>query len=192
MALPSIPTCPPARLTAGDSATWDDPGFTHPEYGSFTSTDGWVLTYELIGRASKVSPTSAAEGSGWRTSLTAAQSTELKDPAESGHEPETVRWVARVALGVEVVTVAQGIIQLLPDPATLDAGYESEAEVELRAAKAARSAGITAYSIGTRSVTYATAGELNKRIALLTYQVWQEQHPGELAPQIHGRFVEAR
>ena len=190
MALESIPTCPPTRIVAGDSETWDDEGFSHPRYGSFTSS-GWTLTYELIGRAAKLEITATPQNSGWRTAMTATDSAGLKDP-DGTREPETVRWVARVTDGTDVITVGQGTLQLLPDPSTLGAGYASEAEQELAQAKTARAKGITAYSIGGRTVTYATATELNRRIARLEYQVWREQHPCEVMPTVYGRFTEAR
>jgi len=186
MAPPSVPCTPPTELVAGSSAVWDDAGASHPDYGSFTPADGWTLTYAFVGPDSRLEVTAAVEGSGWRTSLTQAQTTELQDPDTPGDQ--TVRWTAWVSKATDRFPVAQGVIAISADPTQQTAGFVSETATELKAAKAARARGLVAYSLGNRSFNYGTAAELDRRIARLTFALWQEQHPGELAPAIAGVF----
>lgn len=186
MTPPSVPTSPPTELVAGSSAVWDDTAFVHPDYGVFRRTDGWALTYTLVGPIGAVTLTGATQDDGWRTTLTSAQSTSLWDSDTSGEQ--LVRWTAFVSSGSDRIPVAYGTMVLSADPAAQTSGFLSDAAIELKAAKAARARGLVAYSIGGRAFTYASAADLNRRIARLEYQVWQEAHPGEFGVPVAGVF----
>lgn len=186
MAPPQVPCSPPTELIAGSSAVWDDAGASHPEYGSFAPADGWTLTYNFVGPTGSVEVTAAVNGTGWRTSLTSEQTAELQDPDTFGDQ--TVRWTRWVTSGTDRFPVGSDVLVISPDPAQQNDGFQSDAVIELKAAKLMRSRGIIAYTMHNRSFQYADAAALNRRIAQLEFIVWQEQHPGEFGPAIAGVF----
>lgn len=183
MAPPTIPSSMPTALVAGDSATWDDSGFSHPLYGAFSSADGWTLTYSLVTRTASLDVTASVNGNGWRTSLTAAETLQLKDSG-TGVEPEPLRWIARVSLSGDVFTVASGIATLHPGPALQGTGYVSHAQEMLALVRAAIkqlvSGGIKAAQIQGRAYTKNDLGELTKLEARYAAQVELERSGGRL------------
>lgn len=195
MAPPTIPVGIPTSIVAGDSATWDDPALSHALYGSFSSADGWTLTYRLTGRNGQLTPTTAAQGAGWRSSITAAQTRALKD-AGTGVEPEPVSFLAQVSKGSDLFTVLSGVISLFPDPTTLDTGTKSDAQEMLElvrgAIKALVTSGIKSAQIQGRAYTKNDLSELRRLESFYATKVWRESHPGEFAPAIVGRFVSPR
>lgn len=186
MAPPQVPCTPPTELVAGASAVWDDASVSHPQYGTFTPADGWTLTYNFVGPAGAVEVESDLEGSGWRTNITSAQTTSLQDPDTLGDQ--SVSWTRWVTQGTDRFPVGQGVLPISPDPAQQNDGFVSEARTELAAAKAARSRGLTAYTMHNRSFQYDSAEQRDKRIARLEFQIWQEDHPGQFGIPIAGVF----
>lgn len=183
MAPPTIPSSMPTVLVAGDSATWDDSGFSHPLYGAFSSADGWSLVYSLVTRSAAIQVTASVNGNGWRTRLTADQTLQLKDSG-TGVEPEPLRWIARVSQGSDVFTVASGVATLHPGPAQEGGGYTSHAQEMLvlvrGAIKSLVSGGIKAATIQGRAYTKNDLTELTRLEARYAAQVELERSGGRL------------
>lgn len=190
MAPPTIPLEPPAALVAGDSATWDDAGFTHAQFGSFTSTD-WTLTYRFVGPKAVVSITSTANGTGWRTALTTTHSKQLKDAATA--TTDAVKWFAQVSSGSDQFTVADGTLLVFANPAALTAGLQSRTETMIAALEAAEldavQSGVASFTIQGRGVVKWTLAEIRRSLAYYRSIRWREQHPGQMGPAIAARFT---
>lgn len=139
----------PSELRAGDSASWVDYPTTD-NLGDLISSADWALKYRLVG-AQVLTLTAVAEGDGWSTSITKAQTATLG----SGD----YHWQAYVESGSERVTLGGGKIKLLADLSTATAGSEqrSQAAQDLAAVQAAIRALVTSgaksYTIGGRSLT---------------------------------------
>lgn len=194
MTPPTIPTQIPAALTAGDSATWDDPSFTHPLYGSFDSASGWALAYEFIGPTTSITKNGATQDSGWRTSLLITDTTALKDLGSA--EPDTVRWVARVSQASDLFTVADGVLQIFTPASVLASGVESQNKRMIGLIDAALeelvTSNIASFQLQGRAATKNDIPALLKLRTLYVTRLWREQHPGQFAPGIAAQFRCAR
>lgn len=192
MAPPTIPVGVPASLVAGDSVTWDNLGFTTARYGSFSSTAGYALATILVGPAVGLTVAGTPEGSGWRTSLTPAQTLCLVD-SSGAPSPSRVSWLQRVTLAADTFTVASGVLLAFADPAQLDGGSVSENATMLATVKAAIkdvvTLGMSAFQIQGRAVTLHDLGALLKLQAFYTAAVAQEQSPGQLGRAVAARFL---
>lgn len=187
----SVPIGIPASFLAGDAAVWDDPSLTSSLYGSFDSTS-WTLTYYFSGPAGTVSATAAAQGAGFRTTLTAANTTALK-VVDRG-EPDTVNWYATVSDGTSRYTILQGVVAVQADPSVASVAAEGSFAQQMvtlyrTAIKGLATGGIKSYAIQGRVVTRSDLSELNRDLAKWEARLWQEQHPGQLGPRIVTRFV---
>lgn len=192
MTPPTIPLGVPTSIVAGDSATWDDPALSHAQYGAFSSTDGWVLTYRFTGRKQQATVVGATQGTGWRMAMTAQQTATLKD-AGSGVEPEPIQYLAQATKGTDAFTLLSGVVTLFPDPTSLKNGQTSAAQdmlVLVRAAiKSLVTNGIKSAQIQGRAYTKNDLSELRRLEAFYASKVWREAHPGQLGPAIVGRFI---
>jgi hypothetical protein len=190
MTLLTVPTGAPASLVAGDSAVWDDPGLSHPRYGSFASTDGWVLTYRLIGPTASLEVVAATQDNGWRTTLTAAQTTALKNDQTA--DPDTIRVLGQVSQGADLVTVLDTTLQLAADPTTLTEGAQSAAVTMLALVRTAIQdlvvRGVKAAQIQGRAYTKNDLTELRKLEAYYAAKVAQEANHGQFGYPIAGVF----
>lgn len=145
------------RLTAGDSATWDDASFTDTQGGSYAAPL-WALRYELRG-AQVLTLNAAPNGSGWRTSITAAQSAALVGGMYS--------WAAYATNGAQRVTAGKGTLQIEADITGAIAGYDGRTQNQkdldaVRAEIRGRvNGGMTVeYMIGSRSLKKEPSSEL--------------------------------
>jgi len=183
MAPPTIPLYAPVALVAGDSATWDDPALSHAQYGSFSSTDGWALTYRFVGRTAQFEVVAATEGGGWRTTLVAADTRKLKDTAD-GPEPEPVRWYAQVSKASDFITALSGIVLVQPDPAQLATGYQSHAQTMVALIRTAIKdlvvGGLKSAQVQGRAYTKNDLGELRLLLAYYADQYRAEISGGGL------------
>lgn len=141
----------PGQITAGDSISWTD-ATSRDNLGNAITSGDWTLTYILRGPSS-LTVTAEANGPGWKTSLTAAQTKALT--------PGTYYWQAHATNGDNRVTLGQGTTKIVADLAYTNnpAAYDgrSEAEKALAAIDAEISARLTGgmaeeYTIGNRSL----------------------------------------
>jgi len=142
----------PSQITAGDSTSWvDNP--TSDNLGNPIDSVSWTLKYALQqSSATNLTVTAAAEGSGWKTSLTKVQTA-----AWSAGVP--VYWQAYAEKGSERVTLGSGSVQINPNisSATGSTDLRSQAQQDLDAVNAAirsmlSGGAVQEYTIGNRSL----------------------------------------
>lgn len=139
----------PAQLAAGDSLTWRDDA-TRDNLNNSITSDLWTLAYHFRG-AQTLDVTAQANGPGWQTTISAAQSTALT--------PGTLYWQAAVTNGSQRITIGTGMLKVTPNLVAATGVYDgrSQAEQDLDAINAEISArasgGMTLeYTIGNRSL----------------------------------------
>ncbi len=141
----------------------------------YPASSGYVLTYRLIPRTSGTPITiiSGANGDDYRTQVEAVTTTDWADGEYS--------WFADVAKDGDVFTVDSGVVTLLPNPRTATA-YDgrSPARKALDAVNAVLStwgtnAHVQEYTIGNRSMRFATKAEAIQQRDMLKAEVWREE-----------------
>lgn len=91
-----------------------------------------------------------------------------------------------------------GTVQILPNPATVQAGtsaltFEEQALRDIEATILAMEGNdITSYSVAGRSVTREERSRLFARRQILKAAVWRQQHPGKLGPSVETHFRQAQ
>jgi hypothetical protein len=140
----------PSEIISGDTVTWNDDA-THDTLGNSIASD-WTLTYYLR-NTKQLTVTATANGTGWTTTITAAQSATLP--------PGKYYWQASVSKSGQRLTLGTGTLTVMQDLAGLSntATYDgrTEAEVALAAIDAEIHARLTGgmaeeYTIGNRSL----------------------------------------
>lgn len=100
------PTTEPQALRAGDTVAW------LRSLSDYPASAGWVLTYTILSpTAAAITLTATASGSDHAVAATAATT--------SGWPAGRRTWFARVTKGSEAYTVAEGTLDILPNPASL-------------------------------------------------------------------------
>lgn len=139
----------PAQLAAGDSVTWNDNAARDNLNNPITSVD-WSLAYYFRG-AQTLNVTSTANGPGWTTTITAAQSANLS--------AGTLYWQAVATKLTSRITLGTGTLKVTPNLVAVSGVFDgrSEAEQALDAINAEISARLTGgtteeYTIGNRSL----------------------------------------
>lgn len=155
MAPPTIPTSCPAAFIAGDTVVFDEGPFSDPQRGAFDSAT-YTLGYEFrTTRGVRVTATAAAEGTGWRITLSGTQTLELKDRDTAG--PEAVAVVVTATAGSERYTLRTGSVLVWPDPVTGSAWQSNDEEMLALVRTGIRdllTRTVTSYSIAGRSFTF--------------------------------------
>lgn len=139
----------PAQLAAGDSLTWRDDA-THDNLNNAITSVDWTLAYHFRG-AQTLDVTATANGPGWQTTISAAQSAALT--------AGTLYWQATVTNGSQRITIGTGVLQITPNLVAATGVYDGRSESEqalaaINAEISARLNGGTAeeYTIGNRSL----------------------------------------
>ncbi len=169
----------PSVLIAGDSAQWDDdPCLVN---GVRATSADYALTYSLRGPAT-LDLTGAANGNGWRTSITPTQA--------AGLPPGAYWWSAALTATGQRITVGRGEFSVAANLASVIApGYDGRSVAEIAMADAeAALANLTAsgqrmksYSIGSRTAQYYTAVELIAAISYWRIRVKNERAASQIA-----------
>lgn len=161
-------------------------------YGDFPAGDGWGLAVYFRGVSvldalmTGDTPEIEADGNDFVLTLSAS---------DTAITAGTYRWTARATLDGETYQADAGVITIRPNLATATAGQiQTHAEKMVALIEAtieARAAGspIKSYTIHSRSVEYYTDEELRRELAHYKWQVWREQHPGQLGPRRQVTFV---
>ena len=153
----------PANITQGDTVVWRDSSTTDPLGNVIDSS--WTLTWYFAG-PTLLQVTGTANGTGWQTTLTAAQTAALTSSAS--REPNYT-WQAKASKSGQVFTIGSGQLRIDQSLSTAAAGYDgrSQAELDLAAVQAAIRARVTGgaiqeYWIGTRRLKNEPVAELRK------------------------------
>lgn len=138
----------PCKITLGDSKTWTR------SMSSYPASDGWVLTYRLVG-PSTLTVVADADGDGFSATISAAASAALTAGRYRLH--------GRVVLGAITQTIYDGPLQAAVDPANPPAGYDPRtwAEITLEAIEAA----ITGTASTTQLSRSVTVGSVTRTIS---------------------------
>lgn len=155
-------------ITQGESQTWkDDP--TQDNLGNAIDSSEYTLTYVIRGPNS-LTLTATADGTGWSTSITTAQSAALSDGF--------YYWQANATKSGVKVQLGNGQFEVKRDLSQVSGTYDGRSQIEkdLEAVKNAirnfAKGGVQEYQIGNRSL---------KRMALNDLIILQKQLEYELA-----------
>lgn len=191
MAPPTVPVGVPSRFVAGDTVVFDlDP--LSDQRGTFDSTT-YALTLVFTSPGGKVEATGSAQGSGWRVTLTTANTKTLKSATEL--EVETVRWFAHCASGSERYTLTSGTALLWPDPASLDGYTSPNARILalIRAKIAGRlDADVERYTIAGRAFDKIPFTDLVRLEGIYAAKVDAERGGGQVGRAVEVHFRGAR
>jgi hypothetical protein len=167
-------------IQQGDSATWNDEQVTLADGVNYNST-AFTLKYELRGPGNPLTLTAAANGSGWTTTMTTAQS--------EGLTPGKWWWAAFYSATGIRTTAGQGEFTSTPDIGAAAGVFDGStaAEIALKAAEAALASftssngKIKKYTIGSRSMEFATVPEILQVISYWKARVATEQSAKSIA-----------
>ena len=148
----------PSLIIAGDTASWIDNAFADSSNAPVDSS-AYTLTYSFRGvtPAGNLDVPAVVNGTGWKTSLTSAQTAAMN----TGNSSLTVYWHAVATKSGARVTAGAGTLFLKPNIAGINtaAAFDgrSQAEIDLAAVRTEMSARISGgatveYSIGNRSL----------------------------------------
>lgn len=167
------------QLTAGDTLDFTTTAEDYP------ASDGWVLTYKLIPRASGTvyTLTSTASGDDHRIQATAATT--------AAWTAGTYSWAAYATLGTESYTLASGVTQVLPNPrtaTTLDTRSAAAVALDnvVATLQGRATSAVLEYEIAGRRLKYMSPAELIKLKSHLEREVAGEQAAARLAAGITG------
>jgi hypothetical protein len=143
----------PTTITAGDSISWTKSFSDYPAIA-------WTLTYALVKSGALIEITAAADGDDYLIELAAATTAD--------YDPGVYKYQAYITGGTsERYTVSFGTIEVLPDFASQDSGYDDRSFAKncLDALESLIASGKTAsdtysYSIGGRQMVHYSWDEL--------------------------------
>lgn len=172
----------PSVLTSGDSVSWDDDP-SSDNLGNPVDSSSWTLKYDFRQQGvANISVTASAQVTGWRTSLTAAQSG-LWAAGVVYWQAYAVKGSDRVTLGAGQLTIAQDVAGSSADGA---GEFRSQTEQDLAAVQGAIRAIITGgavaeYSIGGRSLRKIPLNDLTAYEGILKARLFREQKAQRIA-----------
>lgn len=147
-----ILTTEPASIRAGDSLSWL---ISLPDY---PAASGWSLSYALVNADGRITLTSAASGNSHSVTATAATT--------ANYKAGTYTYHCRVSNGADVVTVAVGTIDVLPDLATMVAldtrTHAAKVLAKIEAWLENHDPAVAEYEIAGRRMKYIPIAELLK------------------------------
>jgi hypothetical protein len=182
----------PTQFTAGDSVIWSDTVFVDPSGGTGDSST-YTLKYVFAGAVDPVTVTAAAEGSGWKTTISKSVSADFTAGDYS--------WEVQASSTTNRFTLANGRVTIKPDLSDVAAGYDGRTQAEIALAQAraafanfsATGGRVRSYTIGHRSMTFDNLAEIQTQVTF-----WQAQVESEKIAQnprrrlIHNRFDRIR
>jgi hypothetical protein len=188
-----IPTSEPAEVIAGDTWQWT------AQFPDYPASEGGACTYGFTGPASFTLSGSQIVVSGDAYAVTVAAA------VTAALTPGIYQWAAYITTGGTVRHTARaGSMRVAPNVATLTGANQShaakmlallEAELEARVTGAAVAGGmgsIESYQVAGRSVNKIPTPELRSLLGKYRWQVWCEQNPGQMGPQVGVSFGHAR
>ncbi len=154
----------PKELFAGVSATWLDDPTQDANGGTIDST--WTLKYE-IAAAAVLTLTATANGSGWTTSITKAQTTTLA--------AGDYLWQAYAETGSRRETLGTGRIKIKAAP-TAGASGKSQTQQDLDTVEGA----IRAMMTGGAVQEYSIGGRSMRKMSMADLILWRDKLKSQL------------
>lgn len=169
----------PTELVSGDSITWLDSATTN-NLGESIDSSSWTLVYAIKG-AANLSITSTNSGSGWSTTISAAQSATLS--------PGNYAWHAYATSGSNRVTLGQGTLIIKTNIAAIGStGFDGRSQIkqDLDAVREAirsivKGGAVQQYTIGNRSLTKMKMSELIELESKLKVDLVREEKAAKIA-----------
>lgn len=162
----------PSVINAADSVSWLDDATTD-NLGNPIAPPSWSLTY-IINGATTLTLSGVQSGTGWVTSITSAQSTNLT--------AGTYYWQAFATNGSSRVTLGAGQLQVKANLAAAAANFDgrSQARKDLDAVQSAirsmiSGGGVQEYTIGNRSIRKMSVESLLMLETKLKHEVAREE-----------------
>jgi hypothetical protein len=183
----TIPTSEPAFLQAGDTLSWQRTLADYP------ASSGWVLSYRFINSAARFDITAAASGADHLVTVDAATS--------AAYAAGDYTWQAVVTKATERYTIGSGRATVRHNLAGMTSNYDARSTAaraldDLRIALAGwltSSGTVQEYEIAGRRMKFASAADIQQRIALAEREVARETAAANLAAGISaGRRVLVR
>ena len=176
----SVPITEPTRFQAGDTISWQKTISDYP------ASAGWTLKYILVSSGkTPISIDSTASGSDHLISVSAVTS--------AAYVPAVYHWTAYVQSLTERKTLFSGVLEILPNPATVTSATDprTHAEKALEVLEAAILGKLTTsmaeYEIAGRRVKNYTLKEMIELRAIYRSEV-RRQRGGSAAVAIPVRF----
>lgn len=170
---PSIPTTEPASLTLGDTWQWTR------SFGEYPASDGWALSYTVVGPDEFEISGSAVTASGNAYAVVFNSDASLPGG--------TYQWFARLSKTGERVTIDRGVFTLIADTQS-----QLHCEKMLAAIEAVIEDRVTAdvesYTIGGRSVVKMPSAELRKWRAYYAAEVAKYRRGGKFFSAVRVSF----
>lgn len=168
----------PGQLAAGDSIVWHDDA-AKDNLGNALTSDQWTLHYYIRG-AQSLDLTATANGPGWSTTISAAQSAALT--------AGVFYWQGAVTNGSQRITLGNGQIKITPNLSAASASYDgrTQAEQALDAINTEIQARLTGglteeYTIGNRSLKKTKMTDLLEMQARYKSIVARERQASQIA-----------
>ena len=175
-----IPTDVPSPIYAGSTIKFDR------LFTDYPATAGWVYTIYVAGVVVKNQQATTVSGDDTFHVVLSNTWTEALTPGR-------YQYIERVALGGEVYTVAEGVLDVLLDLATATPGQAQTHEERMLAAISSVIEGripadIESYHIGGRSIMKVPINELVKLKGHYAALVWRQQNPNALGTRVEVQF----
>lgn len=177
----SIPACP----VAGDTWRWT------ASFADYPISEGWSLSYSIAGADSLEWDAAWVSDDGETFTITIPdESTRL--------QAGVYQWAALLAgsgsYAGQRFTAARGVLNVLPDPASLvDGAGQSYAEKMLAiietAIQGAAPGALAAYTIGGRSVQLMSGEDLRRWRAYFRTELYRVRYPGRGMPGERAAFT---
>jgi hypothetical protein len=179
----TVPSIEPTQLTAGDTATW-----THAD-GDHLPSDGWVLSYALLGAEKLVwsSGWVTDDGNTYTVTIPAASTSPL---AAGTYELTRFYTLALVRDSVVLPSVA-----ILANPANVAAGASRAAVIEQRIAvlqatlDGRATDGMMGYTVNGRQVQYLSPRELRAELQIARAELRALRNPTGFGRAVQWRFT---
>lgn len=171
----------PSIITAGDSLTWDDDPSTDNLGNAITSTD-WTLKYafQQTGQSNLI-VASTAQGTGWRTVLTKAQTAVYSQSYKLFWQAYAEKASDRVTLGAGSITI-KPVVQGAGSSTELRSQAQQDLEAVQSAMRTMISGGaVQEYTIAGRSLKKISMADLIMLESKLKYQLAQERKAESIA-----------
>ncbi len=179
----TVPTTEPTKAVAGDTWTWKR------TLADYLPSDGWVLTYALVKTGKQITVTASDDSDDHLVEVIASTT--------AAYDPGIYSWHSYVTNSStsERYRVEKGAIEVLPDFATQQTGYDdrSFAKKMVDAIESAlenfEAHGVTSISVDGRAYTYASRSEMHT-----DYNYWKARYNDSerKAGRGRGRSVQVR